>query len=196
MKSLLSGVSVAVLLAALAACTNSGSDTPTTPGATPVVTESRSSPEALVRARHRIDSLEARIRDAVKSPTKAPDTKLAMYTIQAYQYFAADFPQDPRAPEALDHAAQLWSGVLGDHQKAVEYYEKAYQEYPNYKNRPQLMLQQGVACEAAHDTVSAAITYQRLLTAYPTHPLAEQARGLLKLMRMSDAKKKQTFGGK
>ncbi|MBC7448594.1 MAG: tetratricopeptide repeat protein [Hymenobacteraceae bacterium] len=153
----------------------------------------RSSPAARVASRHRIDSLEAKIHDAVQSPTKAPDIRLTMYTIQAYQYFAADFPRDPRAPEALDRAGQLWSGVLGDHQKAVERYEKVYQEYPQYKNRPQLLIQQGVASEAAHDTAGAATAYRRILTGYPQHPLAKQARGLLKLLRMSAAERAKMF---
>lgn len=190
----------AALMMALAACSGGDAEkkAPVAPAPVPAAggLEARSSPAALARSRHRIDSLEAQIRSAVQSPTKAPDVRLAMYTIQAYQYFAADFPKDPRAPEALDRAAQLWSGVLGDHQKAVEYYEKAYQQYPEYKNRPQLLLQQGVACEAAQDTTSAAIAYQRLLTGYPQHPLAQQADGLLKLLRMSDAERRKKFGGR
>ncbi len=168
---------------------------PSVTTATPVA-PNRFSPEALTRSRKRIDSLEARVREAVASPTKAPDVSLTMYMIQAYQYFAADFPDDPRAAESLDRAGQLYGGVLGDHRKAVEYYEKAYEKYPKYKNRPQLLVQEGVAAEAAGDTASAAIAYQRLLGEYPQHPLAAQGRGLLKLMRMSEGQKRKTFGGK
>jgi tetratricopeptide (TPR) repeat protein len=163
--------------------------TPIAPG------EIRLTPAARAKARLRIDSLEARIREAVKSPTKAPDIKLAMYTIQAYQYFAADFPEDSLAPVSLDRAGQLYGGVLNDFQRAVEYYEKAYQKYPNYKNRPQLLLQQGLACEAAKDTTSAAICYQRLISGYPDKPLAAQARDLLKILRLSDAGRQKMFGG-
>lgn len=163
------------------------------PNATAPGTTDRHSPAALARSRERIDSLESGIKEAVKSPTKAPDIKLAMYTIQAYQYFAADFPTDPRAPEALDRAAQLYSGVLNDHERAVEYYEKAYQKYPQYKNRPQMLLQQAIACEQAQDTAAAAIAYKRLLTTYPDHELAKEARGLLKLLRMSDEQKAKAF---
>ncbi len=183
----------AVVAVALAACSGEP-DRKAPPMPTAVSAPDRFSPAAFTRSRHRIDSLEALIRAAVQSPTKAPEIRLTMQMIQAYQYFAADFPKDARAPESLDRAAQLWSGVLGDHQKAVEYYEKAYQQYPKYKNLPQLLLQQGVACEAAHDTASAAISYHRLLTAYPRHPLAEQARGLLKLMRMTANERQQMFG--
>lgn len=195
-RAALAAALLTLLTAALAACSGDGEQKkpaarPPTDGSAGTV--GRSSPAALTRSRHRIDSLEAKIREAVQSPTRAPDVRLTMYMIQAYQYFAADFPKDPRAPESLDRAAQLWSGVLGDHQKAVEYYEKAYQQYPEYKNRPQLLLQEGVASEAAQDTTSAAIAYQRLLAEYPQHPLAAQARGLLKLLRMSEAQRKQTF---
>jgi tetratricopeptide (TPR) repeat protein len=184
----------ALLVATLAACSGPGPEKPA-PGTAFDLSkqEAINSPGALKRARFRIDSLETEIRKAVKSPTKAPDIRLAMYTIQAYQYFAADFPQDARAPEGLDRAGQLWSGVLGDHQKAVEYYEKAYKLYPAYKNRPQLLLQMGLACEAGKDTASAANAYQRLMGGYPEHPLASQARGLLKVMRMSEAERQRTF---
>ncbi len=152
-------------------------------------------PAARAKARQRIDSLEARIREAVKSPTKAPDIQLAMYTIQAYQYFAADFPQDSLAPLSLDRAGQLYGGVLNDYQKAVEYYEKAYQKYPDYRKRPQLLLQQGLACEAGGDTAAAATAYTRLLTLYPDKAISKQARGLLKVLRMSDAARQKVFGG-
>jgi TolA-binding protein len=156
----------------------------------------RLTPEARAKALHRVDSLEALVRAAIKTPSKAPDIKLAMYMIQAYQYFAADFPEDSLAARSLDRAGQLYAGVLGDNERAVEYYEKAYSKYPNYKNRPQLLLQQGMACEAGGDTAAAATAYQRLITGYPEKPMAAQARGLLKVMRMSAADRAKMFGGK
>ncbi len=148
------------------------------------------------RSRQRIDSLETRIKAAVASPQKDPDIQLTMYMIQAYQYFAVDFPNDPRAPESLDRAGQLYNGVLNDHQRAAEYFEKAYQKYPQYPKRPQLLLQLAVACEEGGDTTNAAFAYKRLISGYPKSPLAEQARGLLKLLRMPEAERQKMFGGK
>jgi len=152
------------------------------------------SPAAYRRLRHRIDSLEAKVTEAIRSPQKAPDVRLTMYLIQAHQYFAHDFPKDSRAPESLDRAGQLYGGVLGDNERAVEYYEQAYRLYPQYKNRPQVLLQQGVAYEAMQDTAGASLAYRRLILTYPDNPLAEQAKGLLRLVRMSKAERDQFFG--
>lgn len=149
--------------------------------------------ERRVQALHRIDSLEARIKQAIRTPEKQPDIQLAMHAIKAYHYFALDFPQDPRAPEALDRAGQLYSGVLGDHRKAVEFYEKAYTGYPRYPALPRLLFQEGVAYDAAGDTTNAITAWRRLLVAYPAHALSKEARSLIKLARMSEAERQQMF---
>ena len=148
------------------------------------------------RALHRIDSLEARVQDALKSPERQPDIKLAMYLIQAYQYFAHDYPTDPRSPEALDRAGQLYSGVLNDPEHAIALYEQAYQNYPKYKNRPTLLFQEAAAYDALHDTTATVGTYTRFLLAYPGHPLAAEAKGLIKFARMSAAEQKEFFRSK
>lgn len=184
---------MAPLLAAALLTGCSGDQTKNTEKPMPAA-PSTTSPAAYQRLRHRIDSLEAQIHVMVRQPTQKPDIKLTMYMIQAYQYFANDFPRDPLAPQSLDRAGQLYSGVLGDYERAVEYYEKAYTNYPDYKARPQLLLQEGVAYEAMQDTAGAASAYRRLLLTYPAHPLAEQAKGLLKLLHMSPADQQKMFG--
>jgi tetratricopeptide (TPR) repeat protein len=197
---LVTAVSGVLLAGALGAC-NDKSDRDSKKVAEsavppPVMVVPRSSPEAYKQARHQIDSLETKIREAVRTPEKAPDIRLTLYMIKAYQYFAADFPQDLDAPVALDRAGQLYAGVLHDYQKAVEYYQKAYEKYPSYKNRPNLLLQKGLASEAGQDTANAAQAYQILMVAYPEHPMAAQARDLLKLLRMSATERQQKFNGK
>jgi tetratricopeptide (TPR) repeat protein len=193
-----------VLLAAallLGACSSDKTDSPVMSASEKAAAASGSSAAATMklptykRSRQRIDSLETKIREAVASPEKAPDVRLTMYMIQAYQYFAVDFPNDPRAAESLDRAGQLYEGVLSDHQRAAEYFEKAYQRYPEYPKRPQLLLQLAVACEEGGDTANAALAYKRLLSSYPKSPLAEQARGLLKLLRTPEAERQKMFGG-
>src|SRR5687768_10818650 len=90
----------------------------------------------------RIDSLQPHIRDSVKAGA-APDVRLSMYTIQAYEYFAHDFPKDSLAPGYLFKAAQNYEGVLNDYPKAIQVYEHAYEKYPEYKRRPMLLFHQG-----------------------------------------------------
>lgn len=160
--------------------------------AAPVDT-SLTSRAAYKRLRHRIDSLEAKVSEMVRQPAQKPDIRLTMYMIQAYQYFANDFPRDPLAAQSLDRAGQLYGGVLNDHEKAIEYYEKAYTNYPDYKARPQLLIQEGVAYEGLKDTTGASAAYRRLIVGYPQHPLSEQAKGLLKLLRMNPAEQQKMF---
>ncbi len=178
----------AVLLAGCSGDEKAKSAAPGTPPPPPVVTDAPTSPAAHRRSVQRMDSLEKLVRAAVKTtPERAPSIQLAMYSIQAYQYFAHDFPQDPRAPDALDRAGQLYAGVLRDPAKAVEYYEKAYQQYPNYPKRAMLLVQQGAAYEMAGDTSGAIAAYRRLVLTYPKSKFAGQARDLIRLAQMTPA---------
>jgi tetratricopeptide (TPR) repeat protein len=134
---------------------------------------------------HHADSLENEIRASVKRQEN-PNVALAMNAIKSYQYFAADFPKDSLSPIYLFRAAQLYEGVLSDHLKAAEIYGEAYDKYPDFPNRPLLMFHQGNAYMEAQDTAHAALYLNKFVITYTDHEFADDAQGLLRMMRMSD----------
>jgi tetratricopeptide (TPR) repeat protein len=134
----------------------------------------------------KIDSLETHIRSSVDKQEN-PDVTLALDAIKHYRYFAADFPQDSLSPDYLFRAAQIYEGVLQDNQEAAEIYGSVYEKYPNYKNRPMMLFHQGNAFIESQDTAYASLYLGRFIREYPDHPFADDAQGLLNMMRMNDA---------
>src|SRR6187200_354841 len=65
----------------------------------------------------RIDSLENLIKVSIQKQEN-PNVNLAMNAIKRYRYFAADFPKDTLSPTYLFRAAQIYEGVLRDHESA------------------------------------------------------------------------------
>jgi TolA-binding protein len=134
---------------------------------------------------HKIDSLETQIKASIQKQEN-PDVTLAMHAIKNYQYFAADFPKDTLSPKYLFKAGQLYEGVLRDYPKAAEIYGKIYNDYPEFKNRPMMLFHQGNAYIEAQDTAHASVALKTFIIKYTTHPFADDAQGLLNLMRMND----------
>lgn len=134
---------------------------------------------------HKTDSLENEIRASIKRQEN-PNIPLAMNAIKSYQYFAADFPQDSLAPIYLYRAAQLYEGVLEDHVKAAEIYGEVYEKYNEFRNRPLMMFHQGNAYMNAQDTTRAILYLNKFVITYTDHEFADDAQGLIRMMRMGD----------
>ena len=143
----------------------------------------------------RIDSLENLIRQEVKQQ-KDPDVRLAMYAIQAYQYFAADYPKDTLAPNYLFKAGQLYEGVLRNPEQAVKQYEKVYDKYPEFDKRGMSLFLAGNLYHTLNDTTKAIKAFETFRKDYPNHAFADDAAGMINLIRMSEAQQKEMFGGK
>lgn len=135
---------------------------------------------------HKIDSLETQIR-ASMAKQENPEVTLALNAIKHYRYFAADFPQDSLSPDYLFKAAQIYEGVLRDYPEAAEIYGTIYEKYPKYKNRPMMLFHQGNAYIESQDTAYAALYLQKFIREYSEHPFADDAQGLLNIMRMDEA---------
>ncbi len=133
----------------------------------------------------RIDSLENRIRVSIQKQEN-PDVSLAMNAIKRYTYFAADFPKDTLSPTYLFRAGQIYEGVLRDFSSAAKLYSKVYKEYPEYKKRPMMLFHEGNAYIEMQDTARAALTLNQFRREYPEHAFADDAQGLLKIMRMDE----------
>ena len=147
------------------------------------------------RDRIRIDSLEQLVRQEVKQQ-KDPDIRLAMYAIQAYQYYAADYPQDTVVADYHFKSAQLYEGVLRDYKRAIEIYGQVYEKYPDYRKRPMALFLQGNLYHELQDNANAIRAFSEFKTQYPKHAFADDAEGMINYIRMDPGKRDKLFGGK
>jgi tetratricopeptide (TPR) repeat protein len=133
----------------------------------------------------KIDSIETQIKASINRQEN-PNVQLAMNAIKHYKYFAHDFPKDTLSPQYLFKAAQIYEGVLQDHEEAAEIYGETYEKYPEFRNRPMMLFHQGNAFIEAGDTAHAAMYLNKFIVTYTDHPFADDAQGLLRMMRMNE----------
>lgn len=140
----------------------------------------------------RIDSLEKLISASVNKGEN-PDTKLAMYAIEAYDIFVNQLPQDSLSPKYLFKSAQLYEGVLGRPDIAARRYGKYCEQYPESHRTAMIMFYQANALSEAGDTAQSVAVFQKFIEKYPNHDFADDAQGLINFMRMSTAEQEKFF---
>lgn len=153
------------------------------------------------KALQRIDSLENQIKKAIQTNPTETDIKLAMYMIDAYQTYAETYTQDTLSPIFLFKGAQIYEGALHDVPKAMMWYQQVFAMYPKSSIRPMALFHKANAMQSLGDTANAVKNYQRFVKMYPKHDFADDAQGLITLIRhpnpvlkdiMSDEPKKAT----
>jgi tetratricopeptide (TPR) repeat protein len=115
------------------------------------------------------------------------DKDLAFKGITAYQKFVKKFPEDSiNSAEYLFRMSEL-SRAVGDNRKAIEYLGQITKNYPSFKKTPECIFLQGYYYqEFFGDTTSAKIFYNELISKYPAHPFANDAKALMKMFGKSD----------
>jgi len=120
----------------------------------------------------------------------------ATETMIAYARFAHDFPKDTLSPELLFKAAELARAIHNGHE-AVLYYDKIYNDYPNYDKTPTALFLKAFTFEnVLKDTANAKIGYQMFLQKYPNNQFADDAEYSLRYLGKTDEELIQMFEDK
>ncbi|MBI3500810.1 MAG: tetratricopeptide repeat protein [Bacteroidetes bacterium] len=115
------------------------------------------------------------------------DKELASKEISSYEDFVKKFSNDSLSPEYLFRAADL-QRALNDNIKAIATLADICKNYPNYKRIPDCIFLQGYYYqEFFNDTISAKIFYMELISKYPNHAFADDAKALMSMFGKSDA---------
>lgn len=130
-----------------------------------------------------IDSLQKRM---VDERTQSLNKELALQGIAAYKKYAQSFPEDTLSAEYLFRLSDIARGI-GDYSTALSSLQNITSQYPDFGKIPECYFLQGYYCqEFFHDTMSARVHYQNFLSKYPDHPLANDAKTLIKLLGKTD----------
>lgn len=139
----------------------------------------------------RIDTLEGKTyEDAFRS---SPDLKLLQRLSVLYDSFSTIYPGDTMSPEYLFKAGQLSENALGDNSKAVSYYSRVYEKYPNWKKHEFMLFTLGNAYHNLGDTSKAVELLTKFKRQNPGHEFADDALNLIKFIRMSKAEVDSLF---
>ncbi len=127
-----------------------------------------------------ISKMEKTMKEASKV-----DTNAVIELISAYQNFASKYPDDSIAPENLYKAAGLAVG-FGRGAQAVELYESIINSYPEYTKVAECFFMEAFTYENVIGNIGKASEYyNKFLTKYPSHDLADDARAAIKFLGKS-----------
>lgn len=140
----------------------------------------------------KIDSLEKAATKDFTEATGGLNLNTHMEYAKALEDYAYNYT-DSLAPGFLFKSARISEEILKDKRRAIGLYGKIYNEYASFKDRPMMLFYQGSAYHDLNDTTEAVKVLRFFIDNYPQHPFVEDAEGLIKLMRMSDAERDKLF---
>ncbi len=105
---------------------------------------------------------------------------------KAYLDWADRYPAAPETPEFLFRAGELYSNELQDFPKAIEVFQRDYQNYPDHKTAANALFFIGYLYNnSLHDLAKAEQFYKEFLTKYPAHNMAKHAQFELESLGMT-----------
>jgi tetratricopeptide (TPR) repeat protein len=140
----------------------------------------------------KIDSIEKQIRISIDS-AKNPSIELALSAVKAYEVFVYKYPEDSLAPGYLFKTAQISEAMLGDKAKAVNVYQKIYDGYPDYSNRPMMLFYQANSLHDLGDTANAVNQLKLFIARYPDHEFRDDAENLIDFIQMDEEELQKFF---
>ena len=130
-----------------------------------------------------IDSLE-NVRKGFFENNQLPPKKLALESVQAYEFFIADYPEDENAGEYLFESAKRYEIDLQDYNNAIRLYQEVYDKYPDYKHHKMALFHIGNAYHSMGDSEKAKAAFNDFKTKYPDHDFADDAEGMINIIDM------------
>lgn len=114
------------------------------------------------------------------------DNSLASSIIKAYTDYAFSFPDDTLAADYLFKAAEVSSSIMS-YQQAIIYYQTIHDKYPKYKFAAEsLYLQAYLFDNYINDDHKAKEFYEKVISLYPQHKLADDSKYCIKNLGKSD----------
>lgn len=140
----------------------------------------------------KIDSFETAIRRSIDS-AKNPSIQLALGVVKEYEIYTHKYPSDSLTPRYLFKSAQIFDGMLNDKMKAARIYQRIYDEYPEYPNRPMMLFYQGNALHDLGDTTNAINRLKLFIAKYPNHEFKDDAENLVNFILMDEEELQEFF---
>lgn len=143
---------------------------------------------------HRIDSIEALIKKQIKM-TQNPDVQVAFDAYNLYDKFTIAYISDSLAPVYLFKMAQLQGGIFENPEKSSELYQRIWENYPKYKQRPISLFFAANAMHDSGDTTAAIELFNKFIRYHRFHLFVDDAEGMVKMLSMNK-KELDAFLGK
>ncbi|MFH1005709.1 MAG: tetratricopeptide repeat protein [Bacteroidota bacterium] len=132
----------------------------------------------------KIDSMEKIL---FNSKSFSVDKKLAHNVVNSYLDFAKNYSDDSaHCAEYLFRASEL-ANAMKEYFQAINYLSRICKNYPKFKKIPECIFLQGFYYqEFLKDTIRAKEFYEQLISKYPTHAFANDAKALMNMFGKSE----------
>ena len=125
-------------------------------------------------------------REAASMGAAELDSALLADLGKAYLDWADKYPAAPETPEFLFRAGELYSNELQNFPKAIEVFQRDYQNYPEHKTAANALFFIGYLYNnSLHDLPKAEQHYKEFLAKYPSHNMAKHAQFELESLGMT-----------
>jgi len=130
-----------------------------------------------------IDSLETE-RKLFFDKNMLPPKDLTLKSVQAYEFFVADYPKHTNAANYLFEAAKRYEIDLQDHLNAAKLYEKVYENYENFTHHAMALFHVANAYHSLGEDERAVQKFEEFIQKHPTHDFADDAQGMINIINM------------
>lgn len=121
-------------------------------------------------------AIAAKEKELYGDSTMTVDFSKAKDMIALYADFVKKYPDDAKAEDYLFKAGEVSMGVMQAN-VAIKYFEQYCEKYPQSEKAPYSLFMQGFIYETqVRNEEKAKMCYERFITKYPTHKLAEDAK--------------------
>ncbi len=121
-------------------------------------------------------AIAAKEKELYGDSTIKVDFSKAKDMIALYSDFVKKYPEDEKAEDYLFKAGEVSMGSMQSN-VAIKYFEQYYQKFPKAEKAPYSLFMQGFIYETQlKNTEKAKWYYEKFISDFPTHKLAEDAK--------------------
>ena len=134
-----------------------------------------------VEGQKRIRAMEDSLFD-----NRAFDQRSAQAMVDVYKAYASAYPQDSLAPEYLFRAAGTMKS-MHDPEGSLNMYDRVIKDYPTWNRMVDVLYMKALTLDDDLDRLGEARTaYMQVISNYPDHPFARDARVMIDNLGLSD----------
>jgi outer membrane protein assembly factor BamD (BamD/ComL family) len=121
------------------------------------------------------------------------DKRRALAMIDVYKAYANANPYDTISAQYLLKAANL-AKSMHDGEQSVKLYERIMKDFPSWKRLPDVMYLKAFTIDSELDQKGEAeAAYREVISKYPDHPFAKDARAMIENLKYTDEELIQRF---
>mgnify|MGYP001160119838 CR=1 FL=1 len=130
----------------------------------------------------KISALESQL---LQLDDTAKNRPLAQEVLIEYDAFIQTYPDSEETPDLLFKSGEVLKG-MGAYLKSAKAFHKVYSQFPNTKVAPIALFQQAHCFESLDQRATAKKSYETFIERYPNHAYIDQAKGMIKMLHLSD----------